>query len=809
MKQALQTVRPPRHRPSKVVSRQALEPQADRRVLTRMLLQTLVCLLTREMRRVLTRIRRHQPVLLCLTGALLLFGCLSPLDPIELHGQACLTLIHTSDLHSRLFPYSYQTTQTDQSLGLGEAGSTTMVGGAARLSFVIGRERARSARVLHLNTGDTFQGAPVFNTYAGEAEVRALSQLGTDAMVIGNHELDKGATNLAAQLNHWATFPVLAANYWFHHGEAESDSDLGRLVQPFATFTLDGLTIAVIGIANVSAVSPLSEIPSRLGITPLHTTDTVQFYVDLLRPLVDFVVVVTHLGLEADEKMIESTTGIDVVLGGHDHIVLNPPKLVSDCGRVGEDGRHFIEVGENSAAADEGAPAMRRRNCSPRSVVLVHSGAFAKVVGRLDLVISDAPADLGAAYDPADRFEVLTHRYHPIGITDVLPNDASMQALLEPYRERLDALADLDLLVGYAPQGSSRRADRAGDSPLGNLVATAIQQRASAPPDLVVTNTTGLRADLASGAVSVEDLYRVLPFDNSVVTMPLSGMEVQDLFDLAARRSASRGCQSQVQIAGARVVLRCGGCSHQLICVTDDDCGGHACQKSGANRSGMCTDGAPCAEHVFITRTVTPCSGDNECPGRLVGSCDASVRDGGALGRCWVAANPSSIYQLGTSSYLAEGGSGYDLLARNTSQRDTGVDQRELLIDYLRQGRPCGYSPDRGTREGLEPCASDHDCAPGLVCACLEASKSTRVPGTCASVGSCGSEGRCVLQACRDDVAARHLRMCGDVSAPELRVSCETNLDACQVAGEVCKRLACIDTTIGSVRDGRVRMIHD
>ena len=75
--------------------------------------------------------------------------------------------------------------------------------------------RDTSGRSLWLDSGDCFQGAPVFNMFKGEAEMRALSLAGMDAAVIGNHEFDLGATNLFEQYDNWASFRLLAANYIF------------------------------------------------------------------------------------------------------------------------------------------------------------------------------------------------------------------------------------------------------------------------------------------------------------------------------------------------------------------------------------------------------------------------------------------------------------------------------------------------------------------------------------------------------------------------------------------------------------------
>ena len=56
-------------------------------------------------------------------------------------------------------------------------------------------------------------------------------------------------------------------------------------------------------------------------------------------------------------------------------------------------------------------------------------------------------------------------------------------------------------------------------------------------------------------------MFNIFPFNNTITKMQLSGTEVQEMFDFIAGRSQGRGCVSQGQVAGARVILNCGGCS--------------------------------------------------------------------------------------------------------------------------------------------------------------------------------------------------------------------------------------------------------
>lgn len=770
--------------------------------------------------------------------AALLAGCPSSEAPVHVHGRLRATLLHTSDMHSRIFPYDVLVSQSDASLGLGAEGAIVNVGGAARISHILGRERARADRVAHIDGGDCFQGAPVFNFFSGEAEMRAVAQMGADAMVIANHEFDRGGLNVATQIQKWATFPVLAANYKLESLDTAGTAGLARVLSPYTVVDMDGLKVLVLGMGNLSSITSVFDQPNKLGITPLNTADVTQFYVDLMRPMVDLVVLVTHLGLESDQRMIEQTEGIDVVLGGHNHIVLQPPKTVEDCACVDEKGQHFIEV-PSSAPVDPDGPvdptlvpgdpcrrgrAYVRRSCTPRPVVLAHSGAFAKYVGRLDLVVSDRAGDF-ASYASTNGFEVLDHAYQLFPVTDAVPEDPAVAALLEPYALGLQSMIDLELLVGYAPDGSKRSAPSGGDSPLGNLVATAAWLRQGVQTDFALTNSTGIRTDMVPGPVTVEQMFNIFPFDNSITKMQLSGVEVRQLFDFVARRSASRGCTSQAQIAGARLAVRCQGCA--TSCQADGDCPtGSACV------SGSCSPAPACASEIYVGSTDRKCASnadcnvcradvgrcattgevckaDADCPSLLV-ACDTTNVDADGLGRCGKPIDPIGSYELATSNYLAAGGSGYRVLQRNTTQFDTKIQQRDALIDYVRQGKPCGYDPALTSTGGLRACTLDAECGTdgAYVCACAGGVTEDATSGACTTMASgCpGAKGRCVLSTCRAEVAAFHRRHCAETPDAKSAADCVAHRASCSVAGEECKYLSCVDRRIGNFSDGRILM---
>jgi 5'-nucleotidase len=426
----------------------------------------------------------------------------------------------------------------------------------------------------------------------------------------------------------------------------------------------------------------------------------------------------------------------------------------------------------------------------------MHSGAFSKFVGRLDVDVTDDPTAINAYYgdpnhyDSANGFEVIAGNMQIFPIDNTVPQAADIVQLLEPYQQALTTMGKLDQYVGYAPALLKRTAPSGGDSQLGNLIATSMWLRLGVQTDFSMTNTTGIRADVPAGPVKFADMYNVFPFNNAISKMTLSGQEVLEMFDFAARRSASRACTSQVQIAGAFLVMNCSGCD-----VTH-------------YRTDLIDPTTACAEQVFIGyQNSMPCKLDSDCSADSYlqrNMCDTNV----GLCRLPVSAL-GGAFELATSDYLAAGGSGFDVLRRNTTQINTRIQQRDAVDDFVRFGNPCGFqkpTTNNGTPGSLLSCATDTDCqtvGAGYVCACPEASAVADNAGslTCSTNGQCGSTGKCVLATCRDDVAnAQAIDQCP--TDGNLRANCVAQ--ACQQGGEECKYLACIDANIGAQVDGRV-----
>jgi 5'-nucleotidase/UDP-sugar diphosphatase len=591
--------------------------------------------------------------LLCLS--VLLGGCVIDQPAPNLAGQDVhLTVIHTADLHSRFFPYYFAPGQIDKGLGLlPKPGQTlAVVGGISRVARVIKCVRGMyaaddpvckalepitgppAARSIHVDSGDIFEGAPVFNTFNGEVEMKAMTNLGLTAMALGNHEFDKGAVNFQQQKQAFGGFPILAANYLFADPNDPTQPKLEYVVDPYSIFNVGGIKLGVIGLGNLSSIQGIIEGGNSLGIRPLEATSAIIDTVRVVRPQVDVLMLVSHLGLDEDEGVAAADAessdqnaalafdGVDAIFGGHLHIVLNPPK---DLPHLKKD------TGELTG-----------------HTVLCHSGAFAKYVGRLDLVIHVPSVDEAAH---SIRPSVKAYTYKLIPIDDSIPGDPEMDNMLEPYQFKMNQFLNLNQVYALVPCPSgggtcpktTRSDPDGGDSQLGNLVATAMRLRQRVEADFGLTNSLGIRADFESGPLNLEQMYNVFPFDNTIVTMFLSGIEVQEMLDFVAARSAERGCRTQSQVSGIYFDLMCSD--------TDPDC----------NARGQ----RACAKNIYL--------GDN-----------CRMADGSFNGTHCKPIDPFGEYRVAVNDYIAQGGSGFSVLKRNTTKFNTGISLRDALIDYIR-----------------------------------------------------------------------------------------------------------------------------
>ncbi|MBM4388114.1 MAG: 5'-nucleotidase C-terminal domain-containing protein, partial [Deltaproteobacteria bacterium] len=179
------------------------------------------------------------------------------------------------------------------------------------------------------------------------------------------------------------------------------------------------------------------------------------------------------------------------------------------------------------------------------------------------------------------------------------------------------------------------------------------------------------------------------------------------------------------------------------------------------------------------------------------GACALSIKIGGKD------IDPDMQYSLATNNYIAKGGSGYAVLKKNTTQQETGVSQRDALIDFIRGGKPCGYDEEIG---GLKECSTDADCGGKLVCGCPERIVWDEAAAACKDEGKC-EKGSCVLKACVDDISNIGFFAKECVQMKDGSVKQECNCTAKRKSYSQCTDITCMDENLGAAEDGRIVII--
>ena len=209
-----------------------------------------------------------------------------------------LTIMHTNDVHAEHEP------------------NRDGDGGASRQATVVRQIRSEVANSLLLDGGDRFTGTLFHIQWMGQDSAQIMNMIGYDAMTLGNHEFDNGDEVLAAFVDA-LEFPVVTANVDF----SDSPSLAGK-IDPFVQLEVGGADIAIIGL-----VTPDSEILSSPGPELVFEHDLANVTQDIVDALdaegVNKVILLTHIGYEADYELAQQVSGVDVVVGGHTNTFLS------------------------------------------------------------------------------------------------------------------------------------------------------------------------------------------------------------------------------------------------------------------------------------------------------------------------------------------------------------------------------------------------------------------------------------------------------------------------------------------------------
>ena len=237
----------------------------------------------------------------------------------EAKKEKTITIYHTNDTHSQIFPFNSNLKDTTK------AGR----GGFVRRVAFLDKERKENPDLLLFDSGDFSQGSPYYTMYKGDVEIGLMNLMKYDAVAIGNHEFDYGLDNMA-RLFKQATFPVVCANYDFSGTPCEG------IVKRYTVIKRNGLRIGVFGLSP--QLEGLVVTANYLGTKYLDPIPVAREMVQLLRrkEKCDIVICLSHLGWKTDDRaasdecLIKETSGIDILLGGHTHTMFQTPPQVEN-----------------------------------------------------------------------------------------------------------------------------------------------------------------------------------------------------------------------------------------------------------------------------------------------------------------------------------------------------------------------------------------------------------------------------------------------------------------------------------------------
>ncbi|MBI5838337.1 MAG: bifunctional metallophosphatase/5'-nucleotidase [Candidatus Eisenbacteria bacterium] len=407
-----------------------------------------------------------------------------------------LVFLHTNDTHSHLDVFD--------NFHRGQHHPGT--GGVAKRATLVKAIRAEGAPVVLLDAGDVFQGTPFFNFYHGRMDYDAMNRLGYAVGTLGNHDLDDGYAHFR-KLRGLRNFPVISANV------DAPDSAGGSPIQICPSDTILLVGAHKIGLFGITT-ERLLEIVSRSRNPGLRVRPAIPAAREEVRRLrsagVDIVVAMSHLGFDEDKVLADSVQGIDLVIGGHSHSFLSKLTLVH----------------KEGAANGWGGTG------------IVQTGSYGINLGRLDVDFDGATPTAVA--------------YRLIPVDSAVVEDPEMVAWMQPYKAGVDSA--VSIVVGEAAADFSNSAERKGETTLGNLVAEVLRQYTGA--DVGLQNSGGIRTSLPKGPIRAGDIYSMLPFDNEVVRIELTGAQLLEVFDFIAGKGGKGGSG---QISGARMVATAAG----------------------------------------------------------------------------------------------------------------------------------------------------------------------------------------------------------------------------------------------------------
>ena len=373
--------------------------------------------------------------------------------------------------------------------------------------------------VLLVDAGDHVQGTAYGSMDEGASIIKLMNAAGYDVATPGNHEFDYGMDRAKAIMKE-ADYPYLSCNW--------VDLRTGLRVLPSVkVFVRGGRRIAFVGVTTPetftkSTPAYFMDKAQRKYIYDIQggedgkkLYDAVQKAIDKAKLLADVVIGLGHLGVDpssspwTSEEVIAHTSGFDAFIDGHSHTVMENKQVQDASGKavtLTQTGSYFANVGEMTIAAD---------GTITTKLIPTHEGMDAGIAAMQTSWVNTVDDMLG---------------------------------------EKI-AVGDSDFYVSDPATG--KRRIRSAETNLGDFVADGIytyfNEVEKLHCDLAIMNGGGIRADVPAGDWTFKTCKQVSPFGNVACLMSVTGKQIQDALEFAARFAGEGGKENGgfLQVAGA------------------------------------------------------------------------------------------------------------------------------------------------------------------------------------------------------------------------------------------------------------------
>ena len=373
--------------------------------------------------------------------------------------------------------------------------------------------------VLLVDAGDHVQGTAYGSMDEGASIIKLMNAAGYDAATPGNHEFDYGMDRAKAIMKE-ADFPYLSCNW------VDLRTTL-RVLPSVKVFVRGGRRIAFVGVTTPetftkSTPAYFMDKAQRKYIYDIQggedgkkLYDAVQKAIDKAKLLADVVIGLGHLGVDpssspwTSEEVIAHTSGFDAFIDGHSHTVMENKQVQDASGKavtLTQTGAYFANVGEMTIAAD---------GTITTKLIPTHEGMDAGIAAMQTSWVNTVDDMLG---------------------------------------EKI-AVGDSDFYVSDPATG--KRRIRSAETNLGDFVADGIytyfNEVEKLHCDVAIMNGGGIRADVPAGDWTFKTCKQVSPFGNVACLMSVTGKQIQDALEFAARFAGEGGKENGgfLQVAGA------------------------------------------------------------------------------------------------------------------------------------------------------------------------------------------------------------------------------------------------------------------